>query len=229
MAWCCSTQECFQRLHEACGDAELPYHTVVWWIKAAFWEGRDAVQENLRIGWPHVENNTVQLLASLLDADHRWIAHELTAEVWVCQKTVLHILHDIPGYRKLASCWIPHDISKVQPWHHYVVPQALLDRYQREGDYFLGRIVAMDETWTSWYEPNLKCQSNEWKHPDFPRLKKVCPIQCAVKVMFIDAYDIDGVILHHAAPGRQYMLPITAHSCSTTFIQRSGENNGTWW
>ena len=36
-----------------------------------------------------------------------------------------------------------------------------------------------------------------------PRPKKVRPRQCAVKVMFIVAYDIDGVILQHAVPPRQ--------------------------
>ena len=51
----------------------------------------------------HVENNTVQVLASLLDADRRWNERELAAEVGVCHKTVLHILHDILDYRKLAA------------------------------------------------------------------------------------------------------------------------------
>ncbi|KAJ4450955.1 hypothetical protein ANN_02390 [Periplaneta americana] len=81
--------------------------------------------------------------------------------------------------------------------------KALLHRYQREDDDFLGRIVAMDETLTRSYEPNLKRQSNEWKHPGSPpRPKKVRPTQSAVKEMFIVAYDIDGVILHHAVPPR---------------------------
>ena len=57
-----------------------------------------------------MENNTIQFLASLLNADHRWTARELAAEVEVCHKTVLHIL----GYRKLAAHWIPHEISEVQ-------------------------------------------------------------------------------------------------------------------
>ena len=54
--------------------------------------GTDAVQDKLRTGRPNMENNTVQLLTSLLDADRRWIARELAAEVGVCHKTVLHIL-----------------------------------------------------------------------------------------------------------------------------------------
>ena len=143
---------------------------------------------------------------------------------------------------------------------------------------FFGRIAAKDETWARLYEPKLKRQSNEWKHPGSPRPKKVrlriitcrrartalltqhsshrescqnsmwtnvsvhskelthcssykkqnsyarvsglCEewwvrsdvrclghvitlTQCAVIVMFIVAYDIDGVILHHAVPPRQ--------------------------
>ncbi|KAJ4451251.1 hypothetical protein ANN_02712 [Periplaneta americana] len=63
--------------------------------------------------------------------------------------------------------------------------EGLLHWYQREGDDFLGRIVAMDETWTRSYEPNLKRQSNKWKHPGSPRPKKVRPTQSAVKEMFI--------------------------------------------
>ena len=70
----------FQGLGEAWGDATLSYRTVARWVKA-FREGRDAVQDNLRIGQPHVDNNTVQLLASLLDADRRWTARELAAEL----------------------------------------------------------------------------------------------------------------------------------------------------
>ena len=128
---------------------------------------------------------------------------ELASKVGVCHKTVLHILQDILGYCKLAAHWIPHEISKVQLRHRYAVAQALLDQYQREGDDFLGWIVAMDETWACSYEPKLKFQSNEWKHPGSPHPKKVHPTQCAVKMMFIVAYDIDGIILHHAVLPRQ--------------------------
>ena len=74
-----STQECFQRLREVCDEAALPFRTVARWVKA-FRKGRDAVQDNLRTGQPHVENNTAQLLASLMVADRRWTAR-LAAEV----------------------------------------------------------------------------------------------------------------------------------------------------
>ena len=123
-------------------------------------------------------------------------------------------------YRKLAARCITHEISEVQHWQRYAVTQVLLDRYQRERDDFLGRIVAMDETWARSYEPILKSQSNEWKHAG-SRPKKVRPIQFIVKVKFIVAYDIDGVILHHAVLPRQ--------TVNAAYVHSSGENDDTWW
>ena len=61
-----------------------------------------------------MDNNTINLLASLLDADRRWTARELAADVGVCHKTVHHILNDILAYRKFTASWIPHEISEVQ-------------------------------------------------------------------------------------------------------------------
>ena len=53
---------------------------------------------------------------SLLPCWTRWAARKLAAEIGVCNKTVLHILYDILGYRKHAARWIPHDLkfSEVQ-------------------------------------------------------------------------------------------------------------------
>ena len=74
--------------------------------------------QGYRTGRQLAENNTVQLLVSLLDADRRWTARELTLEVGVCHKPMLHILHDVLGYRKLAA---PYEISEFQQWHRYAV------------------------------------------------------------------------------------------------------------
>ena len=94
--------------------------------------------------------------------------HELAVEVRVCHRTVLHILHDILSWRKLSVRWTPDEISEVQQCNRYAVAQALLDPYQREGDGFLERIVAVDEIWARSYESNLKRQSDEWVHPGSP-------------------------------------------------------------
>ena len=56
-------------------------HIAHWHDGLNILERRDAIQDNLRTGRPHVENKTFQLLASLMDVDRRWTARELEAEV----------------------------------------------------------------------------------------------------------------------------------------------------
>ena len=97
-----STKEPFQGLREASGDAALPYSTVTRWV-TTFRESRDAVQDNFHTRLTHVENNAVYILLPHLDTDCPWTARELAGEVGVYHKTLLHNLHDILDYRKLAA------------------------------------------------------------------------------------------------------------------------------
>jgi len=80
-----SAQTCFEGLREACGDAALPYRRVARWSKF-FREGRVTIQDSHRLGRPHVDKHTIELLVSLLDVERRWTARELAAEAGVCHK-----------------------------------------------------------------------------------------------------------------------------------------------
>ncbi|KAJ4440435.1 hypothetical protein ANN_08576 [Periplaneta americana] len=66
--------------------------------------------------------------------------------------------------RKIASQWVPWDLTEAQRWIRYDTAQTHLECYDREEDAFLRHIVALDETWARSYEPLLKRQSNEWRH-----------------------------------------------------------------
>lgn len=59
-----------------------------------------------------VDNHKFELNASLLDADPRWTAWDLTSEVGLSTKLCSPILYDILEYRKIAARWISHEISE---------------------------------------------------------------------------------------------------------------------
>jgi len=75
-----------------------------------------------------------------------------------------------------------------------------LERYKKKGDAFLQRIIALDEAWARAYEPEMKGQSNEWRHYGSPRETKVRQNPSNAKVMAILAYDSAGIILTHVVP-----------------------------
>ncbi|PSN50216.1 hypothetical protein C0J52_07800 [Blattella germanica] len=94
-------------------------------------------------------------------------------ETGIDQATVLTILRHDLHMRKIAAKWVPHALTEQQKWNRYETCRVNLERYEREGDIMLNRIIAIDETWARAYEPELKRQSAEWRHQGSPRKRKV--------------------------------------------------------
>jgi len=80
------------------------------------------------------------------------------------------------------------------------IAQQLLHGFREEGNEFLQKVVAIDETWTRDFELELKSQSSEWRGKGFPRPKKFKRAQSNVKQMMIFAYDCKGVIMTDRVP-----------------------------
>ncbi|KAG8238244.1 hypothetical protein J437_LFUL018307 [Ladona fulva] len=179
-----TARQCHQGLQEACGESPLPYRTVARWVKA-FNEGRQTVADMHQAGRPRVSEEEVHTVATLVDIDRSQTIRELAHETGLAHKTVLCILKERLGMRKTASGW------------------THLDRYELEGEAFLRRIITLDETWATLYEPKLERGSNEWRCYGSPRKTKVGQSPTRVKVMVILVYNCDGVILKHYVPPRQ--------------------------
>ena len=97
--------------------------------------------------------------------------------------------------RKICAGWVPHNLKEENMWQRKETARLRLEHYEREAERFLRRIITSGETSVRRYQPKLKRDSNEWRHNDSPRLKKCRQEQDPFKVMFIVAYDFDGVII----------------------------------
>jgi len=102
--------------------------------------------------------------------------------------------------RQIAARWVPHDLSEEQKCRHLEIAQQLLHRFCEEGNKFLQKVVAIDETWIRDFEPELKSQSSEWRGKGSPRLKKFKRAHSNVKQMMIFAQDCKGVIMTDRVP-----------------------------
>ncbi|PNF14809.1 hypothetical protein B7P43_G07028 [Cryptotermes secundus] len=156
------TRQSHQGLQEACGESALPYTTLARWVKA-FNEGHQNVADMRRPGRPSVSEEEVYALSALLESDHRHTIRELARETGLAHMTVLHILKERLG----MSRWVPHDLTGMQKWLRYDAARNHLQRYEREGEAFLRRIITLHETLSKSYEPQMKRQSNEWR----PKIK----------------------------------------------------------
>ena len=73
----------------------------------------------------------------------------------------------------------------------------LLYRYDSEGQNFLERIVAVDETWVRSYEPEIRRQSTGWHTPSSLRPAKYGRIQSKLQMLMIFTYDRHGILTSH--------------------------------
>jgi hypothetical protein len=79
-----------------------------------FREGRDSIQERRSSERPHIENHTIQFLASSLEVNRQWAARELAAENRASHSARYSWIPEI------AARWVPHTMSEVQQWQRYV-------------------------------------------------------------------------------------------------------------
>ena len=80
-------------------------------------------------------------------------------------------------------------LSKTEKYQRVNIARSLLQRYDEEGDEKLQKIVAIDETWMRFFEPELKLQSHEWHIKNSPRPVKFRRSQNCLKIMMIFAND----------------------------------------
>ncbi|GFQ94401.1 histone-lysine N-methyltransferase SETMAR [Trichonephila clavata] len=70
--------------------------------------------------------------------------------------------------RKIATRWVPHVLTEVQRWLRYAIRSDHFARWQQEVEKILSRIISIDEFWARAYEPDLKCQSTDYRPAGSP-------------------------------------------------------------
>ena len=95
---------------------------------------------------------------------------------------------------KLTARWVPKSLSDEQMEIRASVCSVLLKRFWSKDDFLL-RLMAVDETWIHYYEPENKSQSRQWVGPGSPRPKKLKTQPSARKVMATVFWDAKSVIM----------------------------------
>jgi len=75
------------------------------------------------------------------------------------------------------------------------ISRELLERFEKEGEDFLKKIITGEETWVHHYDPENKRQSMEYCHKESPQLKKFKTQTLAGKVMLAVFWNSEHVVL----------------------------------
>ena len=131
---------------------------------------------------------------------------EIAQALGISHGSVLTILHDRLGMRKLTARWVPKSLNDEQMATRASVCSALLKRFKSIDDFLL-RLVTVDETWVHYYELENKAHSRQWVGPGSPRPKKFKTQPSAGKVMMATVFwDANGIITSIVDTGKIVIL-----------------------
>jgi len=132
--------------------------------------------------------------------NHRVTVHEIAANLDMSHGSAHHIVHDVLQFHKVSARWVPYQLAAGLKEQCVDVCQELLNRFEAEGEGFLGRIVTGDETWVHYHRLETKKASKEWCHTSSPKPKKFHTQPSAGNVMLTLFWDERDVILGHYMP-----------------------------
>ena len=177
-----SGDEIHRRLSAQYGNSVLLKRSVYEWIEKLK-NVRTSVTHEERAGRPSTDtsdDNTERVRYMVVR--QRLTINEVANRLQISHGSAYEIIHNRLGLHKFvqdgsqntSQCCINKSVGHL--------PQNL-DRYDKEGDAFLDRIITGDETWVHHYEPECKLQSMEWKHPKSPIRKEFKSQPSAGKLM----------------------------------------------
>jgi len=138
-------------------------------------EDQVSIQDDTRSGRPVTakDDTSVVIVSTVLEEDRRRSCEEIAHEADMSIASVFRVMTQILQKEKVAAVWVPHKLGEEQKAARKRVVEEWLRLYEAEGEQFLNRIVATDETWIRDFEPQLKSQSCQWNHANSPRLNNV--------------------------------------------------------
>lgn len=162
-----------RQLKEVYGDNVMDESSVRRWCRN-FSLGRESTHDDERSGRPSVI--TDELLSSInefVKADRRVTIDEISENFSNVSRTVIHeIVKDHLHYAKICARWVPRMLTDEHKSTRMAAALTFLERYSREEDSFLTRIVTGDETWVCYATPTSNRQSMEWRHAHSPNKPK---------------------------------------------------------
>ena len=154
---------CHQTLLTALGD-QAPSQAMVYSWFGRFRCGSTTLDDEPREGRPSstVTDAVVAAIHHHVDEDRRVTLRWLERLVGVSHSTIVKILHEHLGMRKLSARWVPHRLSPEQMQARVGFAQLMLARFDGGRSKLVDNILTGDETWVYFYDPETKEQSRQW-------------------------------------------------------------------
>jgi len=95
-------------------------------------------------------------------ADRRISAKSIAEQLGISREWDWSIIYENLDTRKFSAKWVPKFLNADQKHQRCQSSEQNLAFFRRDPNYFLSRLVTMDEIWLYHYDPETKQQPMEW-------------------------------------------------------------------
>ena len=118
----------------------------------------------------------VATVKTLIEEDACYAVQEIKELSGICLSSVLKILRERLGLRKICMRWVPHLLTDEQKQSRVRLASQVKEKYDKCDQRRLEEIVTGDETWIYHFQPDSKAKNKVWvsSEGDRPVIARRC-------------------------------------------------------
>ena len=183
-------------LQKVYGNGALKYATVCKWIRH-FNDGRESIENDPRVARPVsvLTEKNVATVKTLIVEDARYTVQEIEELSGIHSSSVLKLLCERLGLRKICACWVPHLCIDEQKQSRLRLASQVIEKYDKCDPRRLEEIVTGDETWIYHFQPDSKAENKVWVscEGDRPVIGRRC--KTSHRMLYAIFFDLKGPVL----------------------------------
>ena len=186
-----SSTEIHADLQKVQGNGALKYATVCKWVRR-FNDGRESIENDPQVGRPvsTLTEKNVATVKTLIEEDARYTVQEIEELSRIHSSSVLKILRERLGLRKICAHWVPHLLTNEQKQSRLRLASPVIEKYDKCDPCRLEEIVTGDETWIYHFQPGSKAKIKVWVSSEGNRpvtARRCKTSNCMLYAIFFDS------------------------------------------
>ena len=183
------------------GNGALKYATVCKWV-GRFNDGQESIENDPRAGKPVsvLTEKNVATVKKLIEEDASYSMQEIEELSGIHSSSVLKILCERLGLRKICGRWVPHLLTDEQIQSRVRLASQVIEKYDKCDPRRLEEIVTGDETWIYHFQPDSKAKNKVWvsSEGDRPVIAHRC--KTSNRMLYAIFFDSKGPVLQIPIP-----------------------------
>ena len=193
--------EIHAEMQKVYGNGVLKYDAVCNWVRH-FNDGRESIENDLWVGRPVsiLTEKKVATVKRLIEEDASYTVQEIEELSGINSSSVLKILRERLGLRKMWALWVPHLLTDEQKQSRVRLASQVIEKYDKCDLRCLEEIVTGDETWVYHFQPNSKAKNKVWvsSEGDRPIIERLC--KTSNRMLYAIFFDLKGPVLQIPVP-----------------------------